>query len=265
MSAIIPIYVHKQKYNGEMLAFSFHGLDVQFTAWANGLRWPLEPLLRLVLAAVLGGLVGLEREVRGRQAGFRTNLLVSLGCALVMIVSISFAYQPWPKSMGFTINVDPARVAYGVMAGIGFLGAGVIVKHEGSVRGLTTAAGLWCVAGIGLACGLGLYLIALFAAMLVLGAMWFLGRLERLLPKVHYRTITLRRSWREGVVKQTVEMIEARGVRHVRDSCFHRVGDLSVVEIRLEVEFRRRAEYFAFEAEMERLGDCQIVSASSET
>src|SRR5438105_3304732 len=94
-----------------MLAFSFHDLDTQVTHWANALQWPIEPLLRLFLAAILGGLVGLEREIRGRQAGFRTNLLVALGCALTMIVSVSFAYYPWPRSVGFTINVDPARLA----------------------------------------------------------------------------------------------------------------------------------------------------------
>jgi putative Mg2+ transporter-C (MgtC) family protein len=152
-----------------MLAFSVHDFDLLVNDWANGLDWPVEPLIRLALAALLGGLVGLEREVRGRQAGFRTNLLVALGCALIMIVSISFASHPWPPhAPNFSVSVDPARIAYGVMAGIGFLGAGVIVKYEGGVHGLTTAAGLWCVAAIGLACGVGLYLIALSAAVLVL-------------------------------------------------------------------------------------------------
>src|SRR3954451_4659489 len=108
-----------------LLAFSLHELDRDLTGWANGLQWPVEPLVRLALAAVLGGLVGLEREVRGRQAGFRTNLLVALGCCLAMVVSISFAYHPWPRPANFNINIDPARLAYNVMAGIGFLGAGI--------------------------------------------------------------------------------------------------------------------------------------------
>lgn len=247
-----------------MLALSFHSFDTQFTLWANGLQWPLEPLLRLFLAAILGGLVGLEREVRGRQAGFRTNMLVALGCALTMIVSISFAYYPWPRSMGFTINVDPARTAYGVMAGIGFLGAGVIIKHGGAVRGLTTAAGLWCVAAIGLACGLGLYMIAASGAVLVLAALWFMGKLERVLPRKHYRTITLRRTWHPGVVRDTLAMI-VRGNRDVRESSFHRLGDLSVVEIRLEVAFKDQQQYFKFEDELQQTGDCQIVSATGES
>jgi hypothetical protein len=82
-------------------------------------------------------------------------MLVCVGCALVMLVSVAFAERTWPPHEGnFNINVDPARIAYGVMAGIGFLGAGTIIKHEVSVRGLTTAAAMWCVAAIGLAAGL---------------------------------------------------------------------------------------------------------------
>src|SRR3954453_7149839 len=154
-----------------LLGYSLHEFDRDLTAWTNALQWPIEPLVRLVLAAVLGGLVGLEREIRGRQAGFRTNILVALGCALAMIVSISFAYHPWPHSGNFNVNVDPARLAYNVMAGIGFLGAGIIVKNGGSVRGLTTAAALWCVAAIGLSCGFGLYMIAIFSAVLILSVL----------------------------------------------------------------------------------------------
>jgi putative Mg2+ transporter-C (MgtC) family protein len=248
-----------------MLAFSLHSLDLQLTSWANGLQWPVEPLVRLVLAALLGGLVGLEREIRGRQAGFRTNLLVALGCALIMIVSISFAYTPWPHSSQFNINVDPARIAYGVMAGIGFLGAGVIVRQDGGVRGLTTAAGLWCVAAIGLACGMGLYLIALIASVLVLASLWFLNYVEKYLPKVRYRLVILRRPWNAGIVHETVKMIEKHEHLKVHDVSFHRQGDLSIVEIRLRVAFKSREQYYAFEQDLDRRPDCQIISASSES
>jgi putative Mg2+ transporter-C (MgtC) family protein len=241
------------------LAFSWR----DFSLGPNDLPW-LIALGRLALAAFLGALVGLEREVRGRQAGFRTNLLVSLGCALVMIVSISFAFESWPHSSGFSVNVDPARVAYGVMAGIGFLGAGVIIKHEGTVRGLTTAAGLWCVAAIGLACGLGLYVVAIIATLLVLSALWFLGYLERLLPKVRYRTITLRRSWHPGVVAETVQMVQSDPHFEVREATFHRLGDLSVVDIRLSIAFASKEQYLSFEQALDVRGDCQLISSSIE-
>jgi len=243
-----------------------HAFDHGLTNWANSLQWPLEPLLRLTLAAVLGALVGLEREIRGRQAGFRTNLLVSLGCSLIMIVSISFAYHPWPHDPQFNINIDPARIAYGVMAGIGFLGAGVIVKHDGTIRGLTTAAGLWCVAAIGLACGIGLYLIALIAAILVLLALWFLDHVERHLPKVRYRLLTLRRPWHPGIVGETIHMIESHENLEVRDAGFQRLGpDLATVDIRLRIAFASKQQYFAFEQDLDSRPGCQIIAASSES
>jgi putative Mg2+ transporter-C (MgtC) family protein len=126
-----------------MILATLESFDTQLTVWAASLGWPLEGLLRLSLAVVLGGLVGMEREIRGRQAGFRTYLLVCVGAALAMVVSIHFARVPWHAHPGVTINIDPARIAYGIMAGIGFLGAGTILHTKGQVRGLTTAAGLW--------------------------------------------------------------------------------------------------------------------------
>src|SRR5436190_12618371 len=117
-------------------------LDASIRAWGDRQNWPAEQVIRLLLAATVGGLVGIERELRGRQAGFRTNLLVSLGSALVMIVSVSFASRKFDGDPAGSIRVDPGRIAYGVMSGIGFLGAGTIIKSGVAVRGLTTAAGL---------------------------------------------------------------------------------------------------------------------------
>ncbi|MGI6559248.1 MAG: MgtC/SapB family protein [Limnochordia bacterium] len=116
--------------------------------------------LRLLLATVLGGLVGLERELHGRPAGFRTNTLVCLGSTLVMLVSAyAFANTPgW--------SYDPGRMAAQVVSGIGFLGAGSIMREGPSIKGLTTAASLWVVAGIGLAVGSGFLFAAVFATVL---------------------------------------------------------------------------------------------------
>src|SRR5262245_47624522 len=101
-----------------MILFSLlDNWDAQIHTWAAALGWPGEGLLRLCLAVIAGGVVGLDREVRGRQAGFRTNMLVCLGSALVMVVSLQFAVQSWRHDPGFNINIDPARVAYGVMGG----------------------------------------------------------------------------------------------------------------------------------------------------
>jgi len=161
--------------------------------WQATLGWPSEVLLRLLVAAVLGGAIGLEREVRGHEAGFRTNLLVSLGCALAMIVSLQFArmdWAQWPTAAKF-IHVDPARIAYGVMGGIGFLGAGAIMHTKGLIRGMTTAASIWCTAAIGLATGVGMLTIAAFTTALVILALILLRAVEPLFPNREDASVVL--------------------------------------------------------------------------
>ena len=126
------------------------------------LNWD-EALLRIALAGVLGGLIGLERELREREAGLRTHLLVAVGAALFTIAG---AY-------GFgTVRTDPTRVAAQIVTGVGFLGAGAIIRQGFSIRGLTTAATLWVVAAVGLACGAGYYSGAVITTGVVLLALW---------------------------------------------------------------------------------------------
>jgi len=118
----------------------------------------LEMVLRLLLAAILGGLIGAERERRvNRGAGLRTHALVCTASALVMVVS---AYGFSSVLAAGKVVLDPSRVAAQVVSGIGFLGAGIIIFRKNAVRGLTTAASIWAVAAIGLACGCGLYICA---------------------------------------------------------------------------------------------------------
>jgi putative Mg2+ transporter-C (MgtC) family protein len=136
-----------------------------------------EIFLRLVLAGILGGLVGYERERHNRPAGLRTHILVCLGSALVMIVSVAgFGGALGPQG-------DQARLAAQVVSGIGFLGAGTIMRQGSSVRGLTTAASIWVVAAVGLAAGIGLYAAAAMGTGLVLFSLFTLTHLEGLLAK----------------------------------------------------------------------------------
>lgn len=139
------------------------------------------PIVRLVVAAALGALIGLEREHHGRAAGLRTHLLVALGSAMAMLVSLHFGKVYGGGGEGEAILIDPARLAHGVMVGIGFLGAGAIICYGAGVRGLTTAASLWCAAAIGLGAGFGMFLIAAVGTAIVLFALTVLDFAEHLI------------------------------------------------------------------------------------
>ncbi|GIQ71006.1 MgtC/SapB family protein [Xylanibacillus composti] len=141
--------------------------------------WVLEPLhilLRLALAVVLGGIIGIERERTNHAAGFRTHILVCLGAALIMLLS-AYGFADFAEEEG--VNMDPARLAAQVISGIGFLGAGVIMRNGVSITGLTTAASLWVVAAIGLAVGAGYYIGASVTTFLVLFSLLILNKAEK--------------------------------------------------------------------------------------
>ena len=124
---------------------------------------------RLILAAFLGGLIGLERELKRRPAGLRTNMFICFGSAMFTVLSDRFAGH---------FGGDHARIAAQIIPGIGFIGAGSILHERGSVTGLTTAATIFVVAAIGMAAGAGFYLFAVFATVVILIALYFLGRME---------------------------------------------------------------------------------------
>jgi putative Mg2+ transporter-C (MgtC) family protein len=121
----------------------------------DGLQsFDIEMIFRLLLGIGLGALIGFERELKRRPAGLRTHMLVSLGACIFAVSSLTF-------------EIEPSRIAAGIVAGIGFLGAGTIIAHKGHVKGITSAATLWVVAGIGLASGIGEYYIAIISAVAV--------------------------------------------------------------------------------------------------
>lgn len=126
-------------------------------------EWEL--VLRIAVAAVLGSIIGLEREYRAKAAGFRTHFLVAVGSALFMIISV-YGFEGALTTENHRLDVS--RIAAQVVTGIGFIGAGVIILQRNIVRGVTTAAGVWVVAAIGLACGAGMYVIATATTVIVL-------------------------------------------------------------------------------------------------
>jgi putative Mg2+ transporter-C (MgtC) family protein len=134
------------------------------------LSW-VEIIGRLLLAAVLGGAIGLERELHEREAGLRTHLLVAVGASLFTLVS-AYAWHDFHFSRASGVSFDPTRIAAQIVTGIGFLGAGAIIRQGASIRGLTTAATLWVVAAIGVAAGAGYYVAAVAGTALVLVSLW---------------------------------------------------------------------------------------------
>jgi putative Mg2+ transporter-C (MgtC) family protein len=144
------------------------------------MAFDLDPVLvlKLLLSSLLGGLIGLEREVHGRPAGFRTHLLVSLGSCLFTVASVEF-YRMYGNFGGtLPVGVDPGRIAAQVVTGIGFLGAGAIIKEKASIRGLTTAACLWVASAVGLACGAGIFGAAVTVTGLGLISLLLLKKVE---------------------------------------------------------------------------------------
>ncbi len=145
---------------------------------------------RLFYALLAGGLIGLERALHGREAGFRTHMLVCVSSSLLMLL-MTYQWHLVPKEFLDTIRADPSRMAQGIMTGIGFLGAGVIVKEGLSVRGLTTAASIWMTASIGIVIGLGFYFPALITTIFTLASLSVFRWLEALIPSQKYAKFTI--------------------------------------------------------------------------
>jgi len=180
----------------------------------------IENGVKLGLAVILGGVIGLEREASDKPAGLRTNILICVGSTLMMILSIQVARD-------FAVTVaDPGRIAQGVITGIGFLGAGTILHSRGGVTGLTTAATTWAVAGIGLALGSGYFLLAVTTTGLIILVLWVLGWISRDWPANRHAHAKLRVVVGDPPAQlETVrQLIEAEGAI-VRDWNYRRLSD----------------------------------------
>jgi len=143
----------------------------------------IEFIVRIFVASLLGGAIGLEREYRDKAAGFRTHFLVALGSALFMVISAYGFEGVLANDFNAPIRLDVSRIAAQVVTGIGFIGAGTIIFQKNAVRGLTTAAGVWVTAAIGMACGGGMYVLAVVSTALVLIGLeafnYFLHRFDK--------------------------------------------------------------------------------------
>jgi putative Mg2+ transporter-C (MgtC) family protein len=151
--------------------------------------YEFELLLRICLAVICGSLLGYERERHGISAGLRTNLLVCTGSALIMIISKYFFYIGGETASNIPVALDPARIAAQIVTGIGFLGAGVIIKDKGAVRGLTTAATLWFNAGVGMSLGAGMLVIPISCTIIAFIALDVLKKLPFKIHRELYKDI----------------------------------------------------------------------------
>jgi putative Mg2+ transporter-C (MgtC) family protein len=217
----------------------------------NGAPTDIELVLRLVLAGLVGAGVGIEREIHGHPAGMRTHLLVALGSAVFTVLSFhSFA--------GFGGDVDPSRIASQVVSGIGFLGAGAILKEGFTIRGLTTAASLWSTAALGMAAGVGEYVITLAATAIVLISLWPLrpisSRLEGArasLVQVHLDVESL------VAVNQALEAVQAAGLV-IAHSHAHRQAT-GRYDLELEVRGQVGASLYASLSSLDRTAGVLVV------
>jgi len=211
-----------------------------------------ELILRLFVSVLLGGLVGLERERHNRPAGLRTHILVCLGSALIMIVS----FAGFSGTFGF--SGDPARIAAQVVSGIGFLGAGTILRQGGFVRGLTTAASLWVVAAVGLSVGIGLYLPAVLTTIFVLGCLWLLNKIDTSGADHHRkRQLWLRMKKTPGAVEQIGSILKSMDIAlvsmHLAESGPPGKTDPESMELTMAVNIPVDIEQTEFMAQIMRL------------
>jgi putative Mg2+ transporter-C (MgtC) family protein len=205
----------------------------------------LNALVKLTLAVIFGGAVGWQREAQDRPAGLRTHVLVCVGSAVYTLASLSFT---GPTS-------DPGRVAAQVATGMGFLGAGTIIRHGNVVRGLTTAASLWTVAAIGLCVGIGgeAFLVAALATVVVLLTLTVLRRAERrLLARARLARVTLRLTAGPGRIGEVKRLLEGRGAE-VESLELSQIGPGAVQEMRLRVALHGGCEIEELEPELTQL------------
>ncbi len=192
-------------------------------------------ILRILVASVLGGILGLERDMRGRGAGLRTHLLVSAGAALFMILSLSVANLGLSAPADVTKVTDPGRIAAQIITGIGFLGAGVIIKAGFTIRGLTTAACLWVAAAIGMSAGAGRYGLAAGTTLLALLSLVALRLIEGFYRKDSYRDLLVTVPM-EVDIRRIIQGITGKGIRvlsYSQDRDYENQTSTAVLSLRL--------------------------------
>ena len=192
----------------------------------------LEMFFRIVAALAAGGLIGLERSHRGRPAGFRTHALVCLASSLLMLVTVY--EQHWiPQDAEANLVLDPTRMAQGIMTGIGFVGAGAIIKEGFTVRGLTTAASIWVTAAIGILTGIGFYFAAGIGTVLVLGTLSTFRWIEARLPTETYAIFMVRYARDNAITEGALHQLVKSTGFSLHNLSYRLHGDVGQLEYRM--------------------------------
>jgi len=205
-------------------------------------------LVHLLVAMVAGGLIGLERSYYGRPAGFRTHTLVCMASSLLMLVTI-YQRDWFSGAMIETVRVDPTRMAQGIMTGIGFLGAGVIMKEGASIRGLTTAASIWITAAIGILAGVGFYSALTVVTILTLSTLTAYRFVEQQLPMLVYIQAFIRFHREQAMTEPEVRALMIENGFGVSNLCYAVTHDKKFSEYDLVIKTRK-------EENMRRLSQC---------
>jgi putative Mg2+ transporter-C (MgtC) family protein len=188
--------------------------------------WNTDTLIRIALSALLGGAIGLEREFHGRAAGIRTHILVCLGSTAIMLVS--------------KVSGEPARLAAGVATGIGFIGAGEIIRLQATVRGLTTAACLWLTASIGIMVGVGIYAIPALVTAVALAALLGFAILEAHIPRRRYCVIQVEAKGKPELLRAIKAVLKSHRLK-VQEESITYTGEQKMIAIELTARYSREA------------------------
>jgi len=202
-----------------------------------------EAALKIGLAGLLGGMVGFEREAHGQAAGFRTYILVSVGCCLIMMLSLHMEALYRHLDSASAVRLDPGRIASYALAGMGFLGAGAIITGKGSVRGLTTAAGMWMITAVGLAVGAGYFIPAILVAIFSLFSLYVLRYIKPLFRRDVYTSLTIISDDVGGQLKRIEKVMEKYPFSTIQFGSFDRKLDQGVITFRISLLSREDVEW----------------------
>jgi len=202
-----------------------------------------EASLKIALAGLLGGVTGFEREEHGQAAGFRTYILISMGSCLIMMISLQMESMYRYLGAESAVRLDPGRIASYALAGMGFLGAGAIITGKGTVRGLTTAAGMWMITAVGLAVGCGYFIPAILVTVFSLFSLYVLRYTKRFFRRDVYNTLVLVSDDVGGQLRRIEEVIERYPFSNIQFVSFDRKIDQGMITFRISLMSKEDMEW----------------------